>query len=126
MELLTFAPVPFAEMLGEDVTPRPAQWDAMSRDIGIVSGLDRWIVGLRGHAETEREEAEREKEPERAERRRRARGGRGGPAAPRGAALGHARRARAARRRGPSGRTGCTACSTSGWGASATARRWRR
>jgi len=71
MELLTFAPVPFAEMLGEGVTPRPAQWDAMSRDIGIVSGLDRWIVGLRGQAETEREEAEREKDPERAERRRR-------------------------------------------------------
>ena len=71
MEFLTFAPIPFAEMLGADVTPRPAQWDAMSRDIGIVSGLDRWIVGLRGHAETEREDAAREKEPERAERRRR-------------------------------------------------------
>jgi ATP-dependent helicase/nuclease subunit B len=71
MEFLTFAPVPFAEMLGEDVTPRPAQWDAMSREIGIVSGLDRWIVGLRGQAETEREEAAREADPERAARRRR-------------------------------------------------------
>lgn len=71
MELLTFAPIPWGEMLGEDVTPRPAQWDAMSRDIGIVSGLDRWIVGLRGQAETEREEAEREKDTVRAERRRR-------------------------------------------------------
>ncbi|HZM51016.1 MAG TPA: hypothetical protein VFE68_11005, partial [Vicinamibacteria bacterium] len=71
MEFLTFAPVPFAEMLGEDVTPRPAQWDAMSRDIGIVSGLDRWIVGLRGQAEAEREEAARETDPERAARRRR-------------------------------------------------------
>jgi len=71
MELLTFAPIPFAEMLGEDVTPHPAQWDAMSRDIGIVSGLDRWIVGLRGQAETDREEAARESDPERAARRRR-------------------------------------------------------
>jgi ATP-dependent helicase/nuclease subunit B len=71
MEFLTFAPIPFAEMLGDDVTPRPAQWDALSRDIGIVSGLDRWIVGLRGQAETEREEAAREKDAERAERRRR-------------------------------------------------------
>src|SRR5258707_346973 len=71
MEYLTFAPIPFAEMLGEDVTPRPAQWDAMSRDIGIVSGLDRWIVGLRGQAETDRGEAARENDPERAERRRR-------------------------------------------------------
>jgi RecB family exonuclease len=71
MEFLTFAPIPFAEMLGADATPRPAQWDAMSRDIGIVSGLDRWIVGLRGQAETEREEAAREKDAERAERRRR-------------------------------------------------------
>jgi RecB family exonuclease len=71
MELLTFAPIPFAEMLGEDETPRPAQWDALSREVGIVSGLERWIVGLRGHAEKEREEAVREAEPERAERRRR-------------------------------------------------------
>ena len=71
MEFLTFAPIPFAEMLGEDVTPHPAQWDAMSRDIGIVSGLDRWIVGLRGQAETDREEAARENDPERAARRRR-------------------------------------------------------
>ena len=71
MEFLTFAPIPFAEMLGEEATPRPAQWDALSREIGIVSGLDRWIVGLRGQAETEREEAARESDPERAERRRR-------------------------------------------------------
>ena len=26
---------------------RPAQWDALSRDAGIVSGLERWIIGLR-------------------------------------------------------------------------------
>jgi ATP-dependent helicase/nuclease subunit B len=76
LELLTFAPIPFAEMLGEEVTPRPARWDAMSRDIGIVSGLDRWIVGLRGFAENERDAAdrEREREPERADRRRRGAG----------------------------------------------------
>ncbi len=57
MEFLTFAPIPFAEMLGEEATPEPARWDALSRDAGIVSGLDRWMIGLRAHAEAEREAA---------------------------------------------------------------------
>jgi ATP-dependent helicase/nuclease subunit B len=69
MEFLTFAPVPFAEVLAEDQVARPAQWDALSRETGIVSGLDRWIVGLRGQAEVERESAAREAEPYRRERR---------------------------------------------------------
>ena len=69
MELLTFAPIPFAEMLGEDDVPRPAQWDALSREVGIVSSLERWIVGLRGQAESEREQAAAEAEPDRRERR---------------------------------------------------------
>jgi RecB family exonuclease len=69
MEFLTFAPIAFEELLGPDVTPRPAQWDAISREAGIVSGLERWIVGLRSYAEAERGGAQREAQPERAERR---------------------------------------------------------
>jgi ATP-dependent helicase/nuclease subunit B len=57
MEFLTFAPIPFAEMLGEEALPEPSRWDALSRDAGIVSGLDRWMIGLRAHAEAEREAA---------------------------------------------------------------------
>jgi RecB family exonuclease len=71
MEFLTFAPIAFEELLGPDVTPRPAQWDAISREAGIVSGLERWIVGLRSYAEAERGGAQRETQPERAERRSR-------------------------------------------------------
>jgi ATP-dependent helicase/nuclease subunit B len=69
MEFLTFAPVPFAEILGAEVVPRPAQWDAISRDAGIVSGLERWIIGIRSYAEKEREAARGEASPERGERR---------------------------------------------------------
>jgi RecB family exonuclease len=57
MEFLTFAPVPFEALLPADATPRPAQWDALSRDAGIVSGLDRWRVGLLTQARLEREAA---------------------------------------------------------------------
>ncbi len=60
MEFLTFAPVPFAELLGEDEDPQPPRWDAISRDAGVVSGLDRWIIGLRAYGEAEREAADRE------------------------------------------------------------------
>ncbi len=55
MEFLTFAPVPFEEMLGEGGAARPSQWDRISRDAGIVSGLERWIIGLRAYAERERD-----------------------------------------------------------------------
>ena len=71
MEFLTFAPVPFAELLGPDVPPRPARWDQTSREAGIVSGLSRWILGLRAWGEAEREAGEAEKDPERRERRQR-------------------------------------------------------
>ena len=72
MELLTFAPIPFAEMLGEDASPEPSRWDALSRDAGIVSGLDRWMIGLRAHAEAEREAAAAANaSPDQRERRRR-------------------------------------------------------
>jgi ATP-dependent helicase/nuclease subunit B len=65
MEFLTFAPVPFEEILGEGEPVRPAQWDALSREASIVSGLPRWIIGLRAYAEEARLEAEREDDPER-------------------------------------------------------------
>jgi len=58
MEFLTFAPIPFERILDEQ--GRPSRWDALSRDAGIVSGLDRWRVGLRAHAEAERQAAEAE------------------------------------------------------------------
>jgi len=71
MEFLTFAPVPFGEFLGEDAEAEPPRWDAVSRDAGIVSGLDRWMIGLRAHSEAERAAAEREKDAGRRERRER-------------------------------------------------------
>ncbi len=71
MEFLTFAPVPFAELLGPDVEARPARWDQLSREAGVVSGLSRWILGLRAWGEAEREAAETEKDDDRRERRRR-------------------------------------------------------
>jgi len=65
MEFLTFAPIPFASMLGEGESARPAQWDAVSRDARIVSSLERWVVGLRRHAEDERDGADAERGDER-------------------------------------------------------------
>lgn len=70
MEFLTFAPIPFEDLLGEGAAPKPAHWDAISRDAGIVSGWERWIIGLRAFAELEREGADADDRPERAERRR--------------------------------------------------------
>jgi RecB family exonuclease len=69
MEFLTFAPVPFEELLGEEVPARPSRWDEMSREAGIVSGLSRWIVGLRAWAEAETDAAGKEKDDDRRERR---------------------------------------------------------
>jgi RecB family exonuclease len=71
MELLTFAPVPFELLLGEGVEAAPARWDHLSREAGIVSGLSRWILGLRAWAEAEREAAAAEEQEDRRERRRR-------------------------------------------------------
>jgi RecB family exonuclease len=69
MEFLTFAPVPFDVLLGPDAPARPARWDQLSREAGIVSGLSRWILGLRAWGEAEREAAEAEKDADRRERR---------------------------------------------------------
>ena len=69
LEFLSFAHVPYEAMLGEGAASRVPQWDAISRDARIVSGLDRWILGLRAHGELEREAAEGEADPRRRERR---------------------------------------------------------
>ena len=68
LEFLTFAPIPFDELLAAGEEPRTAQWDAISRDAGIVSGLDRWTVGLRTYAAAQRAAAAGEPEPERGAR----------------------------------------------------------
>ena len=41
--------------MGDEALAQPEQWDQLSRDAQIVSELPRWIVGLRAHAEAERE-----------------------------------------------------------------------
>ncbi|HUL76452.1 MAG TPA: PD-(D/E)XK nuclease family protein, partial [Vicinamibacteria bacterium] len=69
MELLTFAPVPFADLLGPDAVAQPARWDQLSREAGIVSGLSRWILGLRAWGEAEREAATAERDEDRRGRR---------------------------------------------------------
>ncbi len=69
LEFLTFAPVPFEALLGPEIEAWPSRWDEISRDAGIVSGLSRWIVGLRAAAEAEREAAATEADAERRERR---------------------------------------------------------
>ncbi len=69
MEFLTFTPAPWDSLLGEGAVPRTAMWDALSREAGVVSGLDRWRIGLGALAAEDRAGAATEKEPERAERR---------------------------------------------------------
>ena len=69
MEFLTFAPIPFVKILGPDRPAHPARWDHLSREAGIVSGYDRWMVGLRAWASAEREAADAETDPDRRERR---------------------------------------------------------
>ena len=69
MEFLTFAPVPFAELLGPDVRASPARWDELSREARVVSGFSRWMLGLRAWAEAEREAAERDRDLDRRARR---------------------------------------------------------
>ena len=62
MEFLTFAPIPFAEILEREDPPAPARWDEMSRDAGIVSELPRWSVGLDSYAAAERTSQEKDLE----------------------------------------------------------------
>jgi RecB family exonuclease len=70
MEFLTFADIPFPTLLGPETAARPSQWDAISRDAQIVSGLDRWITGLRHYAQEEQKAADADAIPERQARRR--------------------------------------------------------
>ena len=73
MEFLTFAPMPWGEILGDSALARPEQWDQLSRDAQIVSDLERWTSGLQAHAEAEREAAAVETQaPRRARRQERA------------------------------------------------------
>jgi len=69
MEFLTFAPIPFAQLLGPESPSNPARWDQLSREAGIVSGYARWLTGLRHFAEVEGEAAQEEPTEERRERR---------------------------------------------------------
>jgi RecB family exonuclease len=69
MEFLTFAPVPFAVLLGPEAPAEPTRWDYLSREAGIVSGLSRWILGLRAWGEAEREAADTEADGDRRARR---------------------------------------------------------
>jgi ATP-dependent helicase/nuclease subunit B len=70
LEFLTFAPVPFADLLGPDVVPRVAQWDLLSREAGIVSGLERWDKGTAAFARDQEREAARVTDEVRRERHR--------------------------------------------------------
>ena len=73
MEFLTFAPMPWGEILGDSALARPEQWDQVSRDAQIVSDLERWTSGLQAHAAAEREAAAVETQaPRRARRQERA------------------------------------------------------
>lgn len=69
MEFLTFAPVPYAELLAGHAEAHPARWDQLSREAGVVSGYSRWMVGLRAWAGAEREAAEAERDQDRRARR---------------------------------------------------------
>jgi RecB family exonuclease len=57
MEFLTFAPLAVEALLGEGAVPHPAAWDEASRQAGVTSGYERWLLGLRAHAETAHAEA---------------------------------------------------------------------
>jgi RecB family exonuclease len=47
LEFLSFAPLPLDALLAPGAEARAGHWDQLSRDAGIVSGLDRWRAGLR-------------------------------------------------------------------------------
>lgn len=68
MEFLTFAPIPFAELLGSETRVDLARWDAISREAGIVSDYLRWMVGLRAYVDTAAREIEGEQDAWRRQR----------------------------------------------------------
>ena len=127
MEFLTFAPDPLrGASSARSATPRPAQWDALSRDAGIVSGLERWRIGLRAFAAEQRVQAAAHDDPDRKARLLRKADDADALRAAGGATRGDARHAGRQRRRGASGRTACARCATGGSAPAATARRcWR-
>lgn len=71
LEFLSFAPIPYAALLGEERRAATSRWDQISREAGIVSGFTRWLLGLRAWAGAEEEAAQGEADPARADRRRR-------------------------------------------------------
>lgn len=62
MEFLTFAPVPYENLLGPDVSVSTPQWEESSRNAGVTAGLDRWRTGLGTYAASKADEADREPE----------------------------------------------------------------
>jgi len=66
MEFLTFAPIPFAKILG-DVAVEPARWDYVSRQAAVVSDYSRWLVGLSAWSDAERQAAAGKADDERRE-----------------------------------------------------------
>ena len=56
MEWLTGSPVKPAQQSRDNYTP--SQWDAISRQAGIVGGLDQWKERLTGYARSSQEQAE--------------------------------------------------------------------
>lgn len=46
LEFLTFAPVPLAEKSGDPDPPHPSVFDQITRELKVVSGLDRFRTGL--------------------------------------------------------------------------------
>jgi RecB family exonuclease len=46
LEFLTFAPVPLAEKTGDPEPPHPSVFDQITRELKVVSGIDRFRKGL--------------------------------------------------------------------------------
>ena len=65
MEFITFSPIPFETLIGAERKPRPAVWDGISRDAGIVSGVDRWRIGIGVFAADQRAQAASHEDPAR-------------------------------------------------------------
>ena len=98
-------------------------WDALSRDAGIVSGLERWQIGLRAFAAEERVQAAAHDDPDRKARFLRRAGDADALLLLVERARGDARHAGGDGVVARSGRTACARCATTGSAPGATARR---